>query len=72
MLVLSRKREQTVALVDEQGTTITVRVLSIEGGKIRLGFDAPRRFSIVRGELLAQERQTVVEVDTAEPLEHAA
>lgn len=48
MLVLTRRVGEAVKLGEE----ITVRVLGISGGQIRLGFDAPKETNIVRTELL--------------------
>ncbi|MEP3478602.1 MAG: carbon storage regulator [Fuerstiella sp.] len=47
MLVLSRGPNQTVVI--EGGIRVTV--LELRGGKVRLGFDAPRSIGIWRGEL---------------------
>ena len=49
MLVLSRKTEEAIQIGDE----ITVKVLSVKGGIVRLGFEAPKDVSIMRSELLA-------------------
>ncbi|NQV22943.1 MAG: carbon storage regulator [Rhodopirellula sp.] len=48
MLVLSRKKEEVIRIGDE----ITIKVISIKGGGVRLGIDAPIDVSIVRSELL--------------------
>ena len=48
MLILTRRVGEAVKLGEE----ITVRVLGISGGQIRLGFDAPKETNIVRTELL--------------------
>ena len=47
MLVLRRKAEQAVNL----SGGITVRVLKVQGGQVRLGFEAPAEIHIVRAEL---------------------
>ena len=47
MLVLSRKVGESVVI----DGTIVVRVLSAEGGRIRLGFEAPADVSVRRSEL---------------------
>ena len=52
MLVLSRKAGQRVRIGDD----VEVTVVTVEGGKVRLGFVAPRDVTIVRTELLEQER----------------
>ena len=48
MLVLSRKPKESIQI----GEAITVTVLSIADGKIRLGFTAPDNVTILRSELL--------------------
>ena len=47
MLVLSRKQGEKVLIADD----ITVTVLSVQGGRIRLGIEAPDSCRILRGEL---------------------
>lgn len=48
MLVLSRKIGEEVVIGDD----IRVRVLSVQGNQVRLGFVAPRSVQIHRQELL--------------------
>lgn len=45
MLVLSRKCGESIVLPD---IGITVTVVAIDGGRIRLGFEGPREVSVVR------------------------
>jgi carbon storage regulator len=47
MLVLSRKELQTVRIGDD----ITITVLAIAGGRVRIGIGAPREVTVLRGEL---------------------
>lgn len=58
MLVLSRKREESVIirLTEDmlKGTEIRVTVVDIRGDKIRLGFAAPMEVSIHREEVQEQ------------------
>ena len=49
MLVLSRKKDQEILL----GENIRLRVISIRGGTVRVGIEAPRSVNIKRGELVA-------------------
>lgn len=48
MLVLSRKPQQVIHVGDD----IAIQVLSIRGGAVRIGIDAPRGVRVVREELL--------------------
>ncbi len=53
MLVLSRKRQEEIVLqLDEQ--TIRVRVVSIDGNRVRLGIEADKDVKILRAELLQE------------------
>lgn len=47
MLVLSRKEGESVVIGDD----ITVTVVEMRNGKVRLGFDAPREVSVHRREV---------------------
>ncbi len=47
MLVLTRKIDEGISI----GSDIKVIVMGIQGGRVRLGIDAPRDVSIRRGEL---------------------
>lgn len=48
MLVLSRKQGEQIKI----GEGITVTVLGVRGGVIKLGIDAPPHLRILRGELV--------------------
>jgi carbon storage regulator len=47
MLVLSRKPGESVYI----GNNIEVKVVSISKDRVKLGFEAPRDISLIRGEL---------------------
>lgn len=55
MLVLSRKVNQAVIV----SGSITIRVLAVIGGKVRLGIEAPREMPIFREELIEAQRTIV-------------
>jgi len=55
MLVLTRRRDESI-IIDGR---ITVRVLKISGGQVRLGIEAPRDVAVVRTEVLEREAQPV-------------
>lgn len=53
MLVLTRKQDQSIHVLDLQGGTITVTVLAVEHGqRTKLGITAPQEYKIYREELL--------------------
>ena len=56
MLVLSRKCDQSIMI----GSNINVRVLAIEGNRVRLGIEAPKEIGIRRAELSDASHPSVV------------
>ena len=58
MLVLSRKLNESIVL---PGLGVTVRVVGISGGRVRIGVEAPRSVQVARGELCE---------DISEPVAH--
>lgn len=50
MLVLSRKRNETVWIGDE----IVVKVAGVKGGTVRLAVQAPEDIVVLRGELVPE------------------
>ena len=61
MLVLSRKTNETIEL-PELG--ITIEVIKVKGGTVRLGIKAPESIRILRGELL----ETVMDFEDLPPV----
>lgn len=61
MLVLSRKTNETIEL-PELG--ISIEVIKIKGGTVRLGVKAPESIRILRGELL----ETVMDFENLPPV----
>ena len=51
MLILTRKSGETITIGEE----IQVKVLSIKGGQVRIGIDAPREVNVNREEILLSE-----------------
>ncbi len=51
MLVLSRKKGQTIRIGEE----ILVKIIEIKGGIIRVGIEAPTEVPILRSELIADK-----------------
>ena len=52
MLVLSRKLGEKILIGDPAEPRITITVVDIDRGKIRLGIEAPREVPVFREELL--------------------
>ena len=48
MLILSRKAEESIIIAD----TITIKVVSIDKGVVKLGIDAPHNIRVLRSELV--------------------
>lgn len=53
MLVLTRRKDESIVIGDE----IIVTILAVEGDKVKLGIDAPRRISVLRRELWLNAQQ---------------
>jgi carbon storage regulator len=66
MLVLSRKIGEEIVI----GGDIRVRVVSIQGNQVRLGFIAPQEVSIKRQELLQPNRLPRPHVVVEEARQH--
>jgi len=47
MLVLSRKKEETIHLPE---LNITIKIVEIRGNVTRVGIEAPRQYRVIRGE----------------------
>ena len=58
MLVLSRKTDERIQI----GKDIFVTVLGIKGGRVRLGFEAPRNVRICRNDIRSSRSTDVEEV----------
>ena len=60
MLILSRKLGEKIYIADN----ITVTVVDIVRGKIKLGVEAPREVPIFRSELLKEKKEKTGEAQT--------
>lgn len=52
MLVLTRKKDESIVIPD---LGLTIKVLGIREGRVRLGFDGPKDLDIWRGEIAPNE-----------------
>lgn len=52
MLILSRKQEESIVI----GNDIIIKVVSIDKGNVKLGFEAPPKTLILRAELIEAVR----------------
>jgi carbon storage regulator CsrA len=48
MLVLTRRVHESITITCLDGKQIVLRVVEIDGGKVRLGFEADKRIEILR------------------------
>lgn len=48
MLILSRKLDESIVI----GDSITLKVISIDKGSVKLGIDAPANIRVLRSELI--------------------
>ena len=53
MLILSRKVEESIKI----GDTITVKILSIGDGQVKIGIEAPKELTVHRTEVYEQIQQ---------------
>ncbi len=60
MLVLSRKPGETIYIDDE---TIKVKIVSIEGNRVRLGIEAPTSVRVRRSEVPPNNPQSQQDTD---------
>lgn len=61
MLVLTRKRNQSIMIGDD----IEVSVLGVVGEKVRIGIDAPRDIPVFRKEVYLEIQQQRLEAGTS-------
>lgn len=62
MLVLTRKKDQSIVINDD----IEITILDVQGDQVRIGINAPRNISIHRKEIflqIAEENKKASEVD---------
>jgi len=56
MLVLSRKESETIILTDQQTKReIVIKLVAINGNRVRIGIEADRQVEIKRSELVLRE-----------------
>ena len=53
MLILTRRVGEAIHI----GNNITVRVLGVKGGQVRIGFDVPKEVNVIRTELLNKPKK---------------
>ncbi len=57
MLILTRKKDESIIINDE----ITIQIISIEEGKVKIGIDAPKHVSIYRSEIVEKIQESNME-----------
>ena len=54
MLILTRRKEESIIINGD----IKIKILGIDRGQVKLGFEAPDEVVILREELLADDKST--------------
>lgn len=57
MLILTRRIGESLTIGDQ----IKVKIVKLKGNQIVLGIEAPRDISVVRSELLSEDKQVINE-----------
>jgi carbon storage regulator len=57
MLILSRKTNEEIKI----GSDITIKILAVSEGQVKLGFSAPTDVEILRGEIYENVKQVTIE-----------
>ncbi len=63
MLVLTRKKDQSIVINDN----IEITILDVQGEQVRIGVNAPRNISVYRKEIflqIAEENKKASEIDS--------
>ena len=55
MLVLSRKKDETITITTPSGDEILITILQAKHGTTSVGIDAPQEYSILRNELIGED-----------------
>lgn len=63
MLVLTRRVGESIKV----GEDIMVTVMSVQGGQVKIGIDAPKSINIVRTEIIKKFEEQGKEVYTKKP-----
>ncbi len=56
MLVLSRKREESIVINEN----IVIKIIEVKGNKVRLGIEAPQDVKIMRSELIGPREDLAI------------
>lgn len=62
MLILSRKIEESIII----GDTITVKILGIHEGQVKIGIEAPKDIKVYRSEVYEQIQRENIEASKSE------
>jgi len=57
MLILSRKTNEEIKI----GSDITIKILAVSEGQVKLGFSAPTDLEILRGEIYENVKHVTIE-----------
>ena len=63
MLILTRNQGESINI----GEAVTVTVLGVKGGQVRLGIQAPKQIKVLRSELLDRAPRSKSSSESPEP-----
>jgi carbon storage regulator len=63
MLILTRRPQEAIRV----GNDVTITVLGVEGGKVRIGITAPRHITVDRQEVYERKQREVSPVASEDP-----
>jgi carbon storage regulator len=63
MLILTRRPQEAIRV----GNDVTITVLGVEGGKVRIGITAPRHISVDRQEVYERKQREASAATTEDP-----
>lgn len=63
MLILTRRPQEAIRV----GNEVTITVLGVEGGKVRIGITAPRHISVDRQEVYERKQREISPAPSEDP-----
>ena len=59
MLILKRRLDEEIKI----GSDITIKILGVTEGQVKIGIDAPKHVEVYRSEILAKVKESLLEAN---------